>query len=38
MFHTVGLGAVHEVAPAYAEAVQIIKPAISKIKSLVKLF
>jgi uncharacterized protein YneF (UPF0154 family) len=32
--HTVGLGAVHEVAPAYAEAVQIIKPAINKEKGI----
>ena len=32
--HTVGLGAVHEVAPAYAEAVQIIKPAVNKEKGI----
>ena len=32
--HTVGLGAVHEVAPGYTEAVQIIKPAINKEKGV----
>ena len=30
--HSVGLGAVHEVAPGYAEAIQIIKPSINKQK------
>ena len=32
--HTVGLGAVHEVAPGYTEAVQIIKPAVNKEKGV----
>jgi len=33
--HSVGLGAVHEVAPGYVEAVQIIKPSINKQKGRV---
>ena len=33
--HSVGLGAVHEVAPGYAEAIQIIKPSINKQKGRV---